>query len=146
MRMPDVNILIYAHRLDEPAHGFYRDWLEGVVNSGVPFGLSALVAVAFVRIVTHPRFHEAPTPLPTALEAIDRLREAPGCRWELPGERHWEILSSLCRKTNLAGKQVADAQHAALAIEHGYRWVTRDADFAWFESHGLEWEHLEPAR
>jgi len=145
MRMPDVNILVYAHRRDEPAHEFYREWLEGLVNSEAPFALSGLVAVAFVRIVTHPRFHNAPTPLSVALEVIDRLREAPGCRWQLPGEHHWEIVSSLCRKTKSAGKLVADAQHAALAIEHGCRWVTRDADFAGFESHGLEWKHLEPA-
>ena len=144
MRMPDVNILVYAHRRDEPTHEFYRGWLEGLVNSEAPFALSALVAVAFVRIVTHPRFHEAPTPLPVALEVINRLREAPGFRWQLPGERHWEIVSSLCRKTKSAGKLVADAQHAALAIEHGCRWVTRDVDFAKFESHGLEWEHLDP--
>lgn len=142
--MPDVNILIYAHREDEPAHGFYRPWMEALVNSGAPFGLSALVAVAFVRIVTHPRFHDAPTPLPTALEVINRLREAPGCRWFLPGTRHWELVSGLCRNTQVAGKLVADAQHAALAMEQGCRWVTRDEDFARFAPHGLEWELLQP--
>jgi len=43
--MPDANILIYAHRKDEPSHSFYRKWMESLVNSGVPFGLSALTAV-----------------------------------------------------------------------------------------------------
>jgi len=67
---------------------------------------------------------EALRPQASALEVIDRLRQAPGCRWQLPGERQWEIVSRLCRKSNVSGKQVADAQHAALAIEHGCRWVT----------------------
>ena len=142
--MPDVNILVYAHRKDESAHEFYRDWLENLVNSAAPFGLSALVGVAFVRIVTHPRFHDDPTPLSVALATVDRLREAPGCRWLLPGDRHWEITATLCRKTNATGKHVADAQHAALAIEHGCQWVTRDEDFASFTRHGLDWEHLRP--
>jgi len=144
MIMPDVNVLIYAHRTDEPAHLFYREWLERVANSGLPFGLSALTAVAFVRIVTHPRFHNAPTPLTSALEVMDRLRENEGCRWLLPGERHWELTTALCRKTGVTGKSIADAQHAAVAIEHGCRWITRDADFAQFERHGLQWELLEP--
>jgi len=144
MRMPDVNILIYAHRSDEPAHAFYRAWMESLGNSGVPFGLSALVAVAFVRIVTHPRFHDAPTPLAAALEVIERLREARGCRWILPGERHWDLTATLCRKSAVTGKRVADAHHAALAIEQGCRWVTRDDDFALFAPHGLEWELLAP--
>lgn len=142
--MPDVNILVYAHRKDESVHEFYRDWLENLVNSAAPFGLSALVGVAFVRIVTNRRFHDDPTPLSVALETVDRLREAPGCRWLLPGDRHWEITTTLCRRTSATGKHVADAQHAALAIEHGCQWVTRDEDFASFARYGLDWEHLRP--
>jgi len=144
MKMPDVNVLVYAHREDEATHAFYRGWLEDLVSSGLPFGLSALVAAAFVRVVTHPRFHAHPTPLSVALATVEQLREVPGCRWLLPGVRHWEITALLCRKTRATGKQVADAQHAALAIEHGCQWVTRDDDFADFAPHGLEWEHLLP--
>lgn len=144
MRAPDVNILVYAHRHDEPAHGFYHAWLRELVESGAPFGLSGLVAVAFVRIVTHPRFHDDPTPLTTACEVIDKLAEAPGCRWLAPRERHWMLTRKLCLETGSTGKRVADAQHAALSIEHGCRWVTRDDDFAVFQKHGLEWEHLVP--
>lgn len=142
--MPDVNIVVYAHRQDDPSHQFYREWLETLVNSQTPFALSALVGVAFVRIVTHPRFHENPTPLPSALEVIDRLRLAANCRWVLPGDRHWELTASLCRKTGAMGKRVADAQHAAVAIEHGCQWVSRDDDFATFRPHGLDWERLCP--
>ena len=144
MKMPDVNVLIYAHRKDECTHEFYRGWIESLVNSKAPFGLSALVGVAFVRIVTNPRFHPEPSPLSLALEVIERLRAASGCRWLLPGERHWDITSALCRKANASGKSVADAQHAALAIEHGCTWVTRDDDFSRFSPLGLDWEHLVP--
>jgi predicted nucleic acid-binding protein len=34
------------------------------------------------------------------------------------------------------------AQHAAVAIAEGGTWVTRNADFGRFASHGLRWEHL----
>ncbi len=39
---------------------------------------------------------------------------------------------------------MADAQHAAVAIENGCVWVTRDADFTSFVPHGLRLEILEP--
>ncbi|MEW6434106.1 MAG: PIN domain-containing protein [Myxococcota bacterium] len=37
------------------------------------------------------------------------------------------------RETNCRGKVVADAYHAALAIEHGCEWLTADADFMRFK-------------
>lgn len=40
---------------------------------------------------------------------------------------------------NVRGSLVADAYHAALAIETGSTWITTDADFARFP--GLNWRH-----
>lgn len=144
MRMPDVNILIYAHRSDEAHHEFYRHWLENLVNGPEPFALSELVAVAFLRIVTHPGFPPAPTPLPQAFAVIESLRARPGCKWLRAGERHWEILQRLVQNTGAKGKIIADAQHSAIAMEHGCTWVTRDRDFKAFASNGLRLEILKP--
>jgi len=143
MQMPDVNVLIYAHRSEDPNHAFYRAWMERLVNSPEPFALSALVAVAFVRIVTHPSFRPLPTPLRQALAAIDAFRMMPNCRFLAGGRRHWELMRGLCEKSGATGKRVADAQHAAVAMEHGCTWVTRDADFRDFQSAGLRLEMLE---
>ena len=142
--MPDVNILIHAHRRDDKDHLFYREWLEGMVNGREPFALSALVAVAFVRIVTHPSFPPEPTPLPQALAVIESLRAHPNCRSLEPGVRHWAIFRLCAEAAQATGKRVADAQHAALAIEHGCTWVTRDSDFLAFEGAGLRLTHLVP--
>ena len=62
MLMPDVNILIYAHREDEKCHEAYAKWLKSLVDGAEPFALSVLVAVGFVRIVTNRRIYEDPTP------------------------------------------------------------------------------------
>jgi predicted nucleic acid-binding protein len=43
--MPDVNVLVYAHRVDETWHEAYRVWLDEAVNGPQPFVLSVLVAV-----------------------------------------------------------------------------------------------------
>ena len=144
MRMPDVNVLIYAHRADDPAHEFYRKWVEQLAAGPEPFGLSLEVATAFVRIVTHPRYPNGPTPLPQALVVIDALRIAPGCRMLAAGDRHWDLFRRLCEDTRATGKHVGDARHAAIALEHGCSWVTRDSGFRDFVPAGLRLELLEP--
>jgi uncharacterized protein len=53
--MPDVNILVYAHRGDETVHAFCREWLETTLRGDEPLGLSVLVAGGFLSIATNPR-------------------------------------------------------------------------------------------
>ena len=53
MILPDVNVLVYAHREDSVDHIRYRQWLEAVVNSGQPYGISDQVLSGFLRVVTH---------------------------------------------------------------------------------------------
>jgi len=144
MKLFDTNVLIYAHREDQAYHAFYRDWVEELANGAESFALSSLVAAGFVRIVTHPSFPNGATPLPQALAVIDGLAALNHCHWVGPGQRHWKELARLCRECGCAGKKVADAQHAAVAIEHACRWVSRDRDFEVFVRHGLKFELLEP--
>jgi toxin-antitoxin system PIN domain toxin len=141
--MPDVNILVYAHRQDEAVHRPYRAWLEKLVAGPQPFALSVLVAVGFVRVVTNPKLFRPPTPLALALAAVDEIGSSPLCRWVAPDTNHFGQVASLCRAVRASGKLVADAQHAALAIAEGCTFVTRDGDFAKFARHGLDWTHLE---
>jgi toxin-antitoxin system PIN domain toxin len=142
MIMPDVNILVYAHREDEAVHAAYRRWVEAALGGLEPFVLSVLVAVAFVRIVTNPRIYRQPTPLPTALATVEVIAAHPRCRLAAPSTGHLDDVARLCRATQATAKLVADAQHAALAIAEGCTWVTRDGDFGRFQPHGLRWEHL----
>ena len=137
MLMPDVNILIYSHRREDPDHEFYRSWIEELVNGRELFALSSLVAVAFVRIVTNPVFRPIPTPLEHALSVVDSLVAMPSCVLVGPGEKHWQLVRTLCQETGSLGKHVADAQHAAVALENGCTWVTRDSDFDKFRKSGL---------
>ena len=144
MLMPDVNILVYAHRREDPDHEFYRSWLEGLANSNEPFAMSPLVGPAFVRIVTHPGFRPRPTPLPQALTVVDSILRVPSCSMVPLGEQHWRTVRALCEAVNARGKLVADAQHAAVAIANGCTWVTRDTDFEDFRPLGLRVKILKP--
>jgi toxin-antitoxin system PIN domain toxin len=140
--MPDVNILVYAHRTHEQFHEAYAQWLTDLVESREAFALSTLVALGFLRIVTSARVYPEPTSLPTALAFIEELTLQPSCRVVTPGPSHLADVMGLCRATGTAGPTIADAQHAALAISEGATWVTRDSDFARFVPHGLRWQHL----
>jgi toxin-antitoxin system PIN domain toxin len=135
----DVNVLVYAHREDAQGHARYRQWLEAVVNSDSAYGLSDLVLSGFLRVVTHPRVFREPTPLTVALTFIGEVRDRSNCVHVMPGERHWEIFTRLCREADVKGNVVPDAYLAALAIESGAEWVTTDRDYARFP--GLRWRH-----
>ena len=117
MILPDVNVLIYAHREECERHGEYKTWLEGVLGGSSSFGVSDLVLSGCLRILTHPRVFDPPT----------------------PGPRHWAIFRGLCEQTAARGNLVPDAFLAALAIESGSEWITTDRDYAQFP--GLSWRH-----
>ena len=55
MQLPDVNVLIYAHRLDAPEHERYAAWLKALVEAPEPFALAEIVLAGFLRIVTNPK-------------------------------------------------------------------------------------------
>lgn len=139
MVLPDVNVLVYAHREDTPDHERYASWLVAVATGEARFACSDLVLSGFVRVVTNRRVFPVPTPLATALAFCSALRSMPACTVVRPGETHWSIFDRLCRETGATGKLVADAWHAALAIEHACEWTTTDGDFARFR--GLRWRH-----
>jgi uncharacterized protein len=143
--LPDVNVLIYAHREDgHPEHSRFAAWLSAVATGPEPFALSVLALVGLVRIVTNPRIFKRPSTLAEALDFTTELVQRPNARLVTPGPLHWELVSELCRRAGATGKLVADAQHAAVAIEHGCTLVTTDGDFARFRR--LRWHHpLAPA-
>jgi toxin-antitoxin system PIN domain toxin len=134
-----VNVLVHAFRADAPDHARYRDWLDRLVNTDRPFGLTDWVLSGFLRIVTHPRVFSPPTPIDAALAFAQALRTAATCVPIHPGVRHWDIFADLCRSTGAKGNLVPDAFLAALAIESGCEWITTDRDFSRFP--GLKWRH-----
>lgn len=132
MILPDVNVLVYAHRRDADRHEEYRAWLERAVAGPAPFGMSDLVMSGFLRVVTHPRVFREPTPLMEAL-AFARVLRARRNRVVIePGPRHWDIFRDLCERAQARGNLVPDAYLAALAIESGAEWITTDGDFQRF--------------
>lgn len=139
MILPDVNVLVYAHRADAPGHAAYREWLETLLNSDQAYGYSDLVLSGFLRVVTHPRVFNPPSDLTSALAFAEIIRSQLNAVSITPGERHWLIFKQLCETAGVKGNLVPDAYLAALAIESGSEWVTTDRDYSRFP--GLKWRH-----
>ncbi len=139
MVLIDVNVLVYAYREDAPGHQSYRHWVERCVSSDQAYGVADLVLAGFLRVVTHPKIFDPPSPFESALDFAAELRCRPNCVVVAPGSRHWEIFVRLCRAGAVKGNLIPDAYLAALAIESGSEWITTDRDYSRFP--GLRWRH-----
>jgi predicted nucleic acid-binding protein len=97
MILPDVNVLVYAHREDAVDHARYRRWLEETIHSGVPYGISDHALAGFRRIVTHPRvlrFRVRFRP-PSTLRA--RCAVSPIADWSFPAHVTGKFLPAFAR-------------------------------------------------
>jgi len=139
MMLIDVNVLVYAHRRDAPGHFGYLRWWEDLANSDQAFGMADVVLSGFLRVVTHPRIFNPPSPLESALRFVSQIKSRPNHVGVSPGPRHWGLFVEICQRANAKGNLIPDAYLAALAIESGSEWVTTDRGFARFP--GLRWRH-----
>ena len=142
MILCDVNIFVYAYRQDSPKHREILSWLLEQLAKDQPYGISEHVLSGFLRVVTHPKIFNPPSPLDHALQFVDECLGSSNCVRIAPGPRHWEIFVGLCKKVKTAGNLIPDAYFAALAIESGCTWVTTDYDYSRFP--GLDWQHPIP--
>lgn len=132
-------MLVYAHREDASHHKAVRQWLEQTLKEETTFAVVDYILSGFLRVVTHPRVFNPPTPMKTALEFAQQLKDHPNTIGLQPGPRHWEIFTRLCKTVGVRGNLVADAYLAALAIESNCEWITTDRDYSRFP--GLKWSH-----
>ncbi len=137
MILPDVTVLVLAHRADQHDHRRMLGWLESEVNSGRPFVLADVVVSGVLRIITNPKIYRHPTTLEKAIAFVDGLLAQPTCLPLAAGDRHWRILRGLLVDADARGNVVPDAHIAAIALEHGATVATRDRGFARFER--LSW-------
>lgn len=129
----DTNILIYAHREDSPWHDTACQVLEQLAESRAPWAIPWPCLHEFIAIVTHPRIYSPPTPLATALDAVDAWLESPSLNLIRESEGYWPHLKNLLQQGRVVGPRVHDARVAAICHLHGVRELwTADRDFGRF--------------
>lgn len=140
--MPDVNVLVYAHRTEYAQHEVARRFMEKSILSGEAIGISPLVAGGFVRVVTSSKVHAVPTSLEMAILVIDSLIAEHRGLWVSGREQHWSLVKMLASSARSRGPDFTDAQHAAIAIENGATWASFDRGFDRFVTAGLRFNCL----
>lgn len=129
----DTNILVYADRSDLPRHKEAVAALRGLAEGDEAWALPVFCTAEFVRVVSHARIFDSPTPPQDALAAVDALLESPSCRLLMPGPRYWALFEQAVRDSGASGNLAFDAQIVAVCLEHGARTIlTEDRDFSRF--------------
>lgn len=141
MFLLDANVALAAHRGDHPKHHAVRPWFDRLLAGDEPFTVPKVVWASFLRLATHRRIFEVPSPLSEAFAFIDATVAQPHHLPVTPGPRHLALLRHACEEADASGDLVPDAALAAIAVEHHCDVVTLDRDFARFSSV----RHLRPA-
>lgn len=138
MKLPDVNLFLYAYDSRSPRHEPAREWLEQTVSGAETVALTWTVLLAFIRLSTRPAIVERPLDASKAIDLVQSWLEQPCTTVVHPTERHATVLRELLDPLGTAGNLTTDAHLAALAIEHGAELCSSDTDFARFS--GLRWK------
>jgi toxin-antitoxin system PIN domain toxin len=137
VKLPDVNLLLYAVDATAPHHVRARGWLEQALSGPEPVGFTWVVLLAFLRLSTRPQIFESPLSTTEAFDVVEGWLGQPNALVLHPTERHHSVLRGLVEPLGTAGNITTDAHLAALAIEHGGEVCSADTDFARFR--GLRW-------
>jgi toxin-antitoxin system PIN domain toxin len=137
VKLPDVNLFLYAYDSRSARHSAARGWVEQTLSGSETVGLSWTVLLAFIRLSTRPAVFEHPFDADEAIELVQSWLDQPCTTVINPTERHAAVLRELLLPLGSAGNLTTDAHLAALAIEHGAELCSCDTDFARFG--GLRW-------
>lgn len=137
MKLPDVNLLLYAVDASAPRHRAARRWLEERLSGTETFAFAWVVLLAFIRLSTNPRVFETPLEPQEAFDLVEGWLAQPCATIVHPTDRHATLLRELLGPLGTAGNLTVDAHLAALAIEHGAELCSSDRDFSRFP--GLRW-------
>jgi uncharacterized protein len=143
VKLPDVNLLIYAAdetaNLHEQAHAWVEDALSG---GGETIAFAWVALLGFIRLSTSLRRMGSPWSVERALDVVDGWLSQPVATIVHPTNRHPAVLRDLLSPLGAGGNLTTDAHLAALAIEHGATLCSSDNDFSRFP--GLSW--VDPLR
>ncbi len=142
MKLPDVNLLLYAYDSRSARHAPAREWLQQTLSGAETVAMTWIVLLAFIRLSTRAAVVERPLGVDAAIGLVESWLAQPCVTVVHPTERHAALLRQLLLPLGTAGNLTSDAHLAALAIEHGAQLCSCDSDFSRFS--GLRW--VDPLR
>ena len=103
MKLPDVNLLLYAYDSDSARHNAARAWLEETLSGAETVAFPWAVMLGFVRISTNPAIFARPWDASDALNVVDAWLAQPTVTVVHPTERHAAVLRDLLTPLGAAG-------------------------------------------
>jgi toxin-antitoxin system PIN domain toxin len=126
----DTNVLLYADREETPQHRAALRAIRRLAEGNEAWAVPIQCIGEFLRVVSHDRVFQPPTPIDEALASIESLLASPAARLLMPGNRYLQILRDVIARSGVRGNLVVDAQIAAVCLEHGASTLlTEDRDF-----------------
>jgi toxin-antitoxin system PIN domain toxin len=132
VKIPDVNILVYAHDGSSPFHLKARKWLSDALADPLDsVGIAPVAALAFVRLVCNPKVFENPLSVGDACNIVTSWIDA-GASWIENDRGHFATINQLIIDSHGGLSLLTDAHLAALAVEHRATLYSNDRDFSRF--------------
>jgi uncharacterized protein len=137
VKLPDVNLLLYAYDQRSPRHAAAKTWLEQTLSGSETVALAWAVLLSFIRMTTRRVINTKPLGVREAVGFVEEWLAQPCTTVVAPTGRHPAILRDLLAPFGTGGNLTSDAHLAALAIEHGATLCSTDNDFSRFP--GVRW-------
>jgi hypothetical protein len=129
----DVNLWVYAFRLDSPFHHAARAELDGTNRTRDAFLFCPHVAASFLRLVTNARIFAQPSRPEEAWAFVDTLESREDSVKAEIDPMTYGIFKHLCLISKAAGNDVPDVLLASIAIRQDATLVTMDRSFERYE-------------
>jgi uncharacterized protein len=129
----DANVLLYASDESSGFHDRARARLEALARGPEIVYLFWPVAMAYLRISTHPTVFDPPLAPDRALANVGRLLQLPHVQTAGEQSRFWSEFRDIALEADVRGNLVSDAHLVALMRENGVRSIwTHDRDYRRF--------------
>ena len=115
----DTNILVYAHRQDDPNHPPSLQNVTALAEGASPWAIPWPCIHEFLAVVTQPAVMRRPSPYDRAIADIEAILSSPTLMLIGETDGHWSILRELLATSRPIGRAVHDAKIAAICLQHG---------------------------
>jgi toxin-antitoxin system PIN domain toxin len=131
----DTNLLVYAHRVENPFHAAASRLVSQLAEGKKAWAIPWPCLHEFYGVVTSRRSPVTPSPVDVAINQVEIWLESPSLQLLSETPEHWPHLRQLIARAKLQGPLVHDARIAALCLAHGVRELwSADRDFSRFPS------------
>ena len=131
----DTNALVYSRNLEAPNHYAAKEILERVYQDAEPLRISRQIVREYLAVMTRPQPWKVQISRDDVIEDANRLLRD----FEIleDGPVVTDSLITLCRKVEVGGKQIHDANIVATMLAYGERRLLtfNTSDFRRFRDH-----------